>query len=211
MLVLAVLLLVWAAGCADDAAEQQPPAAQSPTTSEPAAPTEEDAAAAEPARAPGDVCRLAASTIDAELRRWSGAEDVVAVPIAEGRLGPQPDDGVPGVLIDGCVWEVRGSAGGHIGVAVERFTEVEMTAVATMARDVGVEPAESADGTRSWHVPPSGGTPSGAVLVGDHEHLVVVRVESYSETGSGAPLGDDERADRFFRAIGDAVRDAHPD
>jgi hypothetical protein len=206
-MLLAFLLPVSVAGCADDAAERQQLAAPSPTTSEPPAPTEEEAAA----RSAGDVCRLAASTIDTELRRWAGAEDVTAAPTAEGRLGPQPDDGVPGVLIDGCVWEVRGSAGGHIGVAVERFVGVDMTAVAIMARDAGVEPTESADGTRSWHVPPSGETPSGAVLVGDHEHLVVVRVESYSETDSGAPLGDDERAERFFRAVGDAVLDAHPD
>lgn len=220
--VLSVLLLGSAAGCAGGAADPQPPipepsaptqeaedaatAAPDPTASEPSEPTEEVA------RAPGDVCRLVASTIEVELRRWAGADDdITQAPIAEGRLGPQPDDGVPGVLVDGCVWEVRGPAGGHIGVAVERFSEVDMSAIETMGRDAGVEPTGPADGARSWHVPPSGGTPSGAVLVGDREHLVVVRVESYSESDSGAPLGDDQRAERFFQVIGDAIQVAQPD
>jgi hypothetical protein len=222
--ILAVLLLGSAAGCAGGAADPQPP------TPEPSAPTQEadeaedaattapDPTASEPAepteeveRAPGDVCRLVASTIEVELRRWAGADDVTQAPIATERLGPQPDDGVPGVLVDGCVWEVRGPAGGHIGVAVEHFSEVDMAAIETMGRDAGVEPTGSADGARSWHVPPSGETPSGAVLVGDREHLVVVRVESYSESDSGAPLGDDERAERFFQVVGDAIQVAQSD
>lgn len=220
--ILSVLLLGSAVGCTGGAADPQPPptpessegteatdevasAAPDPTPAEPSEPTEEVA------RAPGEVCRLVASTIELELRRWADADDVTQAPIAEELLGPQTDDGLPGVLVDGCVWEVRGPVGGHIGVAVEQFSEVDMAAIETMGRDAGVEPTGTADGSRYWHVPPSGGTPSGAVLVGDHEHLVVVRVESYSETDSGAPLGDDERAERFFQVVGDAIRDAQPD
>ena len=224
---LTVLTLTAAAGCTAGGADQSAPEssveAEDTQEAEDAEPTDE-AAAPEPeepesseasgeqvARAPGEICRLAAPTIETELRRWADADDVTQAPIGKELLGPQLADGVPGVLTDGCVWEVRGRTGGHIGVAVEQFTEVDMAAIETMGRDAGVEPTESAEGTRTWHVPPSGGTPSGAVLVGDSDHLVVVRVESYSETDSGTVLGDDERADRFFRVVGDAIQDVQPD
>ena len=231
---LAVVILASAAGCTGGANDQTSPTPESSVETEEvegtegaegteptdevatAAPEPEEPESSEPtgdqvARAPGEVCRLVAATIETELRRWADADEVTQAPIAEEFLGPQPADGVPGVLTDGCVWEVRGRTGGHIGVAVERFSEVDMAAIKTMGLDAGVEPTESAGGTRIWHVPPSGGTPSGAVLSGDREHLVVVRVESYSETDSGGTLGDDERAERFFRVVGDAIQDAQPD
>jgi len=142
----------------------------------------------------------------AELSRWAGSDDITNAPIAETRLGTQPDGGIPGVLTDGCVWEVRGPDGGHVGVAVERFVDVDMASLAALATDAGVTPNELDDGQNRWDIPASDDSPSGAVLIGDAGRLVVVRVESYSDNADRTfVVGTLAGSDRFFSAVGDAV------
>jgi hypothetical protein len=153
-----------------------------------------------------------ASSIAAELTLWAGSGDVTNASIGEARLGPQPDGGIPGVLTDGCVWEVRGSDGGHVGVAVERFVDVNMTLLANLAADAAVLPSELDDGRSRWDIPASDDSPSGADLVGDAGQLVVVRVESYSDNSDRTfVVGTLDGSDRFFTAIGDKIVAAQPD
>lgn len=153
-----------------------------------------------------DACSFIASTIIAELTRWTGSDDIVNAPIAETRLGPQPDGGVPGNMVDGCVWEARGATGGHIGVAVERFASVDMDGLIAMAADESMEGDRLNDGRWRWNVPPSGESPSGAVVVGDDTYLVVVRLESYSDNAARTYLDEARsRSATFFEVVGDAV------
>lgn len=153
-----------------------------------------------------DACSFIASPITAELARWTGSDDIVNAPIAETRLGLQPSGGVPGIMVDGCVWEVRGPTGGHIGVAVERFASVDMDELTAMAADESMEADLLSDGRWRWRVPPSGESPSGAVVVGDSTYLVVVRLESYSDNAVRTYLAEARSGSaQFFDAVGDAV------
>lgn len=153
-----------------------------------------------------DPCTYVAAAITEGLTEWTASDDIMSAPIAGTRLGPQSDGGVPGVLVDGCIWEVHGPDGGHIGVAVERFTDVDMDALAAMSAAAAVTPLTLADGQTLWDVPPSGDSPSGAVLIGDSTQLVVIRVESYSDNLERTFLiGTLGGSERFFRDAGDAV------
>ena len=159
-----------------------------------------------------DACRYLASSMVAELVGWAASDAITNAPIAETRLGTQPDGGIPGDLTEGCVWEVRGTDGGHIGVAVERFVNVDIASLAAMATDAGVTPNEVNDGRNRWDIPASDDSPSGAILIGDADELVVVRVESYSDNADRTfVIGTLEGSDRFFSAVGDAVEASPPD
>jgi len=158
------------------------------------------------------TCRYLATSIPVELSRWVGSDDIANAPIGETRLGPQPDGGVPGVLTDGCVWEVRGPDGGHVGVAVERFVDIDIARLADLSADAAVTPSELADGRNRWDTPASNDSPSGAVLVGDASELVVVRVESHSDNADRTFVaGTLDGADRFFTAVGDEIVASPPD
>lgn len=159
-----------------------------------------------------EACEYLASSITAELNLWAGSDDITNAPIAETRLGPQPDDGIPGNLSDGCVWEVRGPDGGHVGIAVERFVDVDTTQLAALAAGVAVEPSELDDGRSRWNISASDDSPSGAVLIGDARELIVVRVESYSDNADRTfVVGTLDGSDRFFLAVGDAIAASQPD
>ena len=115
------------------------------------------------------------------------------------------------MLVDGCVWEVRGESGGHLGVAVERFTAVDMDALAAQAEEDGITPDPLSGGRQRWHIPGGGNSPSGAVIVGGSNDLVVVRLESFSDSEGRDFLSDVvDGDDQFFRAVGDAAERAEP-
>lgn len=200
--VVAALALVGlvTAGCGDGHAVSSSAPTTSPTS------TSSRRTSPVPGLDNSEACRYLASILTAELIRWSGSEKIVNAPVAGTRLGSQPNGGVPGILMDGCVWEVRGPVGGHVGVAVERFTDVDMGVLATMTADEAVTSTALAGGGRRWDVPASGDSPSGAVVVGDSRELVVVRIESHSdEPGRTFLIGILGGADPFFKAVGDAV------
>lgn len=153
-----------------------------------------------------DPCTYLEDVVTSGLTRWTGSEDILSAPIAGTRLGPQPDGGVPGVLVNGCIWEAHGPNGGHIAVAVERFTDVDIDALMAMSVAATVTPRTLASGLTRWDVPPSGDSPSGAVLVLSGTQLVVIRVESHSDNLDRTFLiGTLEGSEQFFRAVGDAV------
>ncbi len=159
-----------------------------------------------------EPCAYLASAITSELATWAGSDDVSNAPIGETRLGPQPDGGIPGFLEDGCVWEVRGPDGGHVGIAVERFVDVDMTQLAALAADAEVTPSALGDGRNRWDIPASDDSPSGAVLVGDAGQLVVIRVESYSDNADRTFIVDTlAGSDRFFLAVGNTLAESQPD
>ena len=115
------------------------------------------------------------------------------------------------MLLDGCVWEVRGESGGHIGVAVERFTAVDMDALVALAEEEEITPDPLPDGRQRWHIPGGDSSPSGAVIVGSSDDLVVVRLESFSDSDSRDFLSDVvDGDDQFFRTVGDAAERAEP-
>ncbi len=75
-----------------------------------------------------------------------------------------------------------------------------------MAADNSIEPDRLSDGRWRWTIPPSGESPSGAVVVGDSSQLVVVRVESFSDDPARTVIADTrDAAAHFFDAIGDAL------
>jgi len=203
LVILSVALLGFlVAGCMDDTGASANGTTSEPDTSAITTPLAPTASALDGS----DACAYIASTITIGLAHWASSQNIVNAPIAETRLGLQPEGGVPGIMVDGCVWEARGTSGGHIGVAVERFTSVDMDELAGMASDESIQAEQLTGGRSRWNVPPSGESPSGAVLIGDDSHLVVVRLESYSDNIAGTFLATVRNgSEEFFKTIGDTV------
>lgn len=156
-----------------------------------------------------EPCLFLSDVVSSALTDWTSTDKILNAEITGSRLGTQPEDGIPATLVDGCVWEARGAAGGHIAIAVERFQAVDLDGVAALAEQGGFAATELADGRLRWDVPPQPGSPSGAVIVGDSEALVAVRVESHSDDPDRNFLAAaDEGAGGFFDAVGDAIQTA---
>jgi hypothetical protein len=192
-------MLIVACDGNDDATQPAPSTPEEPAARTVETPPSSQLDSSEP-------CQYLATSISDELSRWVGSDEILNAPIAETRLGAQPEGGIPGILADGCIWEVQGPDGGHVGVAVERFTNIDMTQLATLAAEASVIPSELAGGNNRWDIPASSDSPSGAVLVGGADELVVVRVESYSDNADRTFVATTlDGAGGFFAAVGDQV------